>query len=78
MLNPMVQSDLVTYRGGTILILFLQPTNENNDQLYLDEINILSKLLRIYYGYEPLIMSQNINRVVLTTDSILAILFLQE
>ena len=27
MLNPMVQSDLVTYRGGTIVILFLQATN---------------------------------------------------
>ena len=27
MLNPMVQSDLVTYMGGTIVILFLQATN---------------------------------------------------
>ena len=26
MLNPMVQSDLVTYRGVTIVILFLQAT----------------------------------------------------
>ena len=26
MLNPMVLSDLVTYRGVTIVILFLQPT----------------------------------------------------
>ena len=26
MLNPMVQSDLVTYKGGTIVILFLQAT----------------------------------------------------
>ena len=30
MLNPMVQSDLVTYRGVTILILFLQATNKIN------------------------------------------------
>ena len=29
MLNPMVQSDLVTYRGVTILILFLQATIQN-------------------------------------------------
>ena len=29
MLNPIVQSDLVTYRGVTILILFLQATNSN-------------------------------------------------
>ena len=29
MLNPMVQSDLVTYRGGTIVILFLQATIPN-------------------------------------------------
>ena len=27
MLNPMVQSDLVTYMGVTIVILFLQATN---------------------------------------------------
>ena len=27
MLNPMVQSDLVTYMGGTIVILFLQATS---------------------------------------------------
>ena len=26
MLNPMVQSDLVTYMGGTIVILFMQAT----------------------------------------------------
>ena len=28
-LNPMVQSDLVTFRGVTLLILFLQATNVN-------------------------------------------------
>ena len=31
MLNPMVQSDLVTYMGGTIVILFLQAANKHAD-----------------------------------------------
>ena len=69
----------LVYNSTWIVFYPIYPIyNENNDKFYLDEINILSKLLRIYYGYEPLIMSQNINRVILTTDSILAILILQE
>ena len=44
MQNPMVQSDLVTYMGGTIVILFLQATNDDK------ELRFILKIL-IYWSY---------------------------
>ena len=47
MLNPMVQSDLVTYRGVTILILFLQATNTLQP--------ISACLIPVYFGGHPIL-----------------------
>ena len=46
MLNPMVQSDLVTYMGVTIVILFLQATIKSLPQhtTFLSQTEVLSQI----------------------------------
>ena len=56
MLNPMVQSDLVTYMGVTIVILFLQATNANNEW----KCKNISRILDSYFhknGYKQIKIS---------------------
>jgi len=45
MLNPMVLLDLVTYRGVTIVILFLQPTNNQVENIKNNFVTALLKFM---------------------------------
>ena len=68
MLNPMVQSDLVTYKGGTIVILFLQAANIKSSIFSNKSNDIISAVMEIVKPDRVMIESCEERRQLLSLE----------